>query len=315
MNNPSEEINPSIVQCLLKELTEELSPYGFDISPFLSGWYNAHVSSRVQLGPDLAPYDDCLCICLISNPQMFEKTFLPTVLDWCEKSGVESLDNVLKRLKTQYYGFKFLPGPDDPFDWSVFIRLQNALHNSIQNLKCKLSSDELLKFNDAKWIPDYAIKPVTLFPYVHVQTAGHVSGMAYFHQPNELIRNNPYEKKSGNYSGVSLHPYYGGWFGFRGIYIFPYLQYPTLVKQNPLSPIYSENKQLSNKLLKHLLYTYNSCWNENQWRNYKLFNDSFNFHCYSSDALAYFTISPLERVKFAQNWFTNQQENKNKQTC
>ncbi|CAH8490883.1 unnamed protein product [Schistosoma margrebowiei] len=296
MNNPSEGKDSSLVQCILKELAEELSPYGFDISPFLSGWYDANTSSKVRLGSDLTPHEDCLCICLLSNPQMFEKTFIPTVFDWCKESGIESLDNVLKCLKTRFCGSRFLPGSDDPFDWTVFIRLQKALSSSVQKLKLNLTPDESTKLNNAEWIPDYAIRPVTRLPYVHVQTAGHVSGMAYFHQPSDSIK-----KKCSSYSGVSLHPYYGGWFGFRGIYIFPNLRYPTLPRQNPLSPIYFENEQLPDELLEHVLHAYNCCWNENKWRDYKL-PDTID-HRYSLNALAYFSTSPSERVQFVRNLF------------
>ncbi|VDP89012.1 unnamed protein product, partial [Schistosoma mattheei] len=158
MNSPSGGKDSSLVQCILKELAEELSPYGFDMSPFLSGWYDANISSKVRLGSDLAPYEDCLCICLISSPQMFEKTFIPTVFDWCKESGIESLDNVLKCLKTRFCGSRFLPGSDDPFDWTVFVRLQKALSNSVQNLKLNLTPDESTKLNNAEWIPDYAIR-------------------------------------------------------------------------------------------------------------------------------------------------------------
>nr|CAH8821971.1 unnamed protein product [Trichobilharzia regenti] len=310
-----EEDNLQLSQCLLDELSQQLLPYGFDASPFLSGWYNAAVSRKVQLGKDLTAYDDCLCICLISNPQMFEKTFIPTICEWFKQSEGDSFEEVLKRMRSKFSRFKFPPGSSDPFDWAVFIRLQKVLEICIANIKSQLPSNELDKFDGAQWIPDYAIRLVTRLPYVHVQTAGHVSGMAYFHQPSEMIKQRSREQTGQPYCGVSLHPKYGGWFGFRGIYIFPNLRCPNLPKSTPLSyftPSTNDGFNSSgnnNSQLEALLYEYNECWSDNKWREYKLFNDNNNNnnsdcnHRYSNDAILYFSTEPSERVKFVQQWF------------
>ncbi|CAH8823770.1 unnamed protein product [Trichobilharzia szidati] len=326
MSNLLQEDNLHLSQCILAELSQQLSPYGFDASPFLSGWYNAAVSPKLQLGKDLTPYaDDCFCVCLISNPQMFEKTFIPTICEWFQQSEGDSFEEVLKGLRSKFTRYKFLPGSSDPFDWAVFIRLQKVLEMCITNIKSHLSSNQLDKLNGAEWIPDYATRFVTRFPYVHVQTAGHVSGMAYFHQPSEMIKQRSREQTGRPYCGVSLHPKYGGWFGFRGIYIFPNLRCPNLPKSTPLSYFTpstnntgsnsSLNNNNNNDQLESLLYEYNECWSDNKWRDYKLFNDDDNDnnnncnHRYSNDAILYFSTEPSERVKFVQQRFSRYSTN------
>ncbi len=57
-----------------------------------------------------------------------------------------------------------------------------------------------------------------------VQTAAHVSGTAFYYQPEPILTaameegvSLPWTNEQNVY-GVSLHPKYGGWFAIRGNY-------------------------------------------------------------------------------------------------
>ena len=58
---------------LKTKIGDILSSYGFEVEPFLTGWYNELVSEKFQL--DHPP--DTLAFIIISQPAMFEKAFLP----------------------------------------------------------------------------------------------------------------------------------------------------------------------------------------------------------------------------------------------
>jgi len=61
------------VKTLQSQLEEVLCPHGFEVHPFLVGWYNEQVSPKFHL--DYSP--DTLAFTVISQPSMFEKAFLP----------------------------------------------------------------------------------------------------------------------------------------------------------------------------------------------------------------------------------------------
>lgn len=197
-----------LVEQIEKQLDDYLGPCGFEYSFFLTGWYNLMVSPKLQLDMDLAPYSDCLAVCLISNPQMFEKTFVHWMNLWSFESGVESIQTELKRLKSEFANHDFTPNLTDYLDWTVFFTMNNFIKSMCANLQLKLDKFDFERLTSVKWIPDFALKPVTRLPYVHVQSAGYVSGLAYFYRPIDF-------GLSTNYVGCSLHPTYGGWFGFR----------------------------------------------------------------------------------------------------
>ena len=63
---------------VMKNLTEGR---GFEAHPFKIGWYNESVGDRFAL-----PYpDDTLAFVIISQPGMFEKSFLPFVANNLKK--------------------------------------------------------------------------------------------------------------------------------------------------------------------------------------------------------------------------------------
>ncbi|TPP64540.1 hypothetical protein FGIG_07006 [Fasciola gigantica] len=58
---------------------------------------------------------------------MFEASFLPLLLSWFEKEDDQSLEDVLRKLKSKETRKTSLPGLNDPLDWSVFLRVNAAL--------------------------------------------------------------------------------------------------------------------------------------------------------------------------------------------
>jgi len=62
-----------IVEETRNKIGQVLEPLGFEVHPFLIGWYNDQVSEKFRL-----PYpDSTLSFVVISQPSMFEKAFLP----------------------------------------------------------------------------------------------------------------------------------------------------------------------------------------------------------------------------------------------
>lgn len=66
-------MNPSEVKTLQSKLDNILGPHGFEVHPFLVGWYNDQVSPKFHL--DYPP--TTLAFTVISQPSMFERAFLP----------------------------------------------------------------------------------------------------------------------------------------------------------------------------------------------------------------------------------------------
>ncbi|KAF8569726.1 hypothetical protein P879_03127 [Paragonimus westermani] len=286
-----------LVSRTLTSLTGSLSPYGFEFAPFLVGWYNALVSGRLKLDNATAPHADCVVICIISNPKMFEQSFLPHLTSWFQADGVHSLGGALGGLKKQTNGYLQSPGLNDPLDWSVLLRINEGLNASLKTLQEQLSPDEFAMLASPRFITDYAMRPVTRLPYVHVQCAGHVSGLAYFHQRDTV--NCAPQFGNGN-PGCSLHPRYGGWFGFRGIVVFPNLRCPNLPRPVPVSSLPPGFPPFASELLDKLLIEFRDHWRENRWRNFGLPEDSHQL--YTAKAQLFFNTPPAKRAALLESW-------------
>ena len=76
-------MNPSEVKTLQSKLDNILGPHGFEVHPFLVGWYNDQVSPKYHL--DHPP--TTLAFTVISQPSMFERAFL-TFLSYQSRSGL-----------------------------------------------------------------------------------------------------------------------------------------------------------------------------------------------------------------------------------
>ena len=188
------------------------------------------------------PYDT-LALCIISTPEMLDKGFKPFL-----KSGECSGSN----------------DPIDQFIGSCLDRLIKTLPNK-----------------EVEIIHDYDLLP-SRRPKILVQTAGHVSGGAYYYR-RENVKKDPWSKDCKIF-GVSIHEKYSGWFGFRGVIILKDLIVPTLQQKPPADVVQGDNKLIE------LLEKFNYHWKD--WR----FRDIIPaVSKYSEEQKLYFDTAPGNR--------------------
>ncbi|CAL8105130.1 unnamed protein product [Calicophoron daubneyi] len=298
MSDNQEDLNLYLLNELMQILTKSLEPFGFEMAPFLVGWYHSVVGQRLHLDKAIAPHDDCVAICLISRAAMFEKSFIPLLKSWFEPENVHSLTEALTPLRSLVHRGRYLPGINDPLDWSVLLRLQSALDTAVRELEPKLSPEQAEAIAFSHFIPDYAMRPVTRMPMIHVQAAGHFSGLTYMHMPSESDLEEETAKK---FVGCCLHPKFGGWFGFRGVYVFPNLRCPHLPRRKPQSSIHPGVPPFPKETISNLLTEYNVHWNEGKWRDFGL-TDRMDVERYSPAATIYFNTTPKDRPKLLEQW-------------
>lgn len=164
-----------------------LSPNGFECHPFKVGWYNDHVAESFHL--EYQP--DTLAFVIISIPSMFEKTFIPYLLEAdCLRPQGDPLDQCMVK---HFSGIK-----------------------------------EEFPSYDISTIHDFELT-ANRRPRILVQTAGHVSGAVRYYQRKD-VKSDPWDEKKKIF-GVCLHPRYGGWFALRGVLIFSGVTCPDLPRQ------------------------------------------------------------------------------------
>ncbi|THD24260.1 Methylmalonic aciduria homocystinuria type C protein [Fasciola hepatica] len=289
VSTQSEVCCSKMLEHVLSKLKTELEPLGFELSPFLVGWYNELVSVKLHLD---APSSDCLAICLISSPMMFEASFLPLLFSWFEKEDGQSLEDVLRNLKSKETRKTSLPGLNDPLDWSVFIRVNAALKRLREDNNLLLTETESLALGTARFVPDYVVRPVSRLPLIHVQCAGHVSGLAYYHKACIKVKD-----LSKEY-GCSLHPKYGGWFGFRGVIVFPDIRCPELPRPITRSPLLPGLPPFDTEALQTLITEYRERWRDNRWRDIGV--DEQTVCRYSETARSFFNTPPSSRAQWVE---------------
>ena len=205
-------------------------------------WYNEVVQSafRLRYPPDT------LAVSIISTPSMFEKTFKPFVAstDWTNRSE----------------------SPSDPLD--------RCIHEQLEEASRRLADRG---FN-VDIIHDYDLD-FTRKPRILVQTAGHVSGQAYYYQRSHVTASAPWPTNKPIY-GVSIHPKYGGWFAFRGVLIFRDVAV-ELKRREPEDVVSTNEKRIE------LLEKFNSSWEDFQYRDVVPVEER-----YSDEQKAYFAATP-----------------------
>ena len=146
---------------------------------------------------------------------------------------------------------------------------------------------------------DYELHP-SRRPKVLVQTAGHVSGAAYYYQ-KEMVSSEhwPQDKKI---FGVSMHPKYGGWFAFRGIIVVEDIQVGEEFKQKePLQCVGGKEK------IAELLELFNGTWQDGRYRDVMA---GSILERYSEDQQEYFGTLPRERHKLIEKWIAKSEDEK-----
>ena len=172
------------------KLASALEPLGFEIHPFLVGWYNDLVADKFKL-----PHrDDVLAFVILSQPSMFEKCFLPYLMD-DRRRGESDRDS-------------------DPLDKC----LKNTFIEACRG------------FDDCEIIHDFELMP-NRRPKIVAQTAAHVSGAVKLFRKEDLEAGG-IKSRSGKLYPVCLHPKFGGWFGIRAAVIFKTAEAENLPKKS-----------------------------------------------------------------------------------
>ena len=143
---------------------------------------------------------------------------------------------------------------------------------------------------DIETMHDFELHP-NRRPKILVQTAGHVSGAAYYYQKGE-VKNPPWDNKKRIF-GVSIHPTFGGWFAFRGAVIFKNVQVPFLIQKPPIDIVESEEKKIE------LLEKFNTNWED--WSYRDITNPDQK---YSMEQKAYFSTPPSKRFELLKDFGT-----------
>ncbi|CAL8105124.1 unnamed protein product [Calicophoron daubneyi] len=201
-----------LVKNVLVTLRHLLHPYGFEIAPFLMGWYQEVVHScgpGTKNAVGLHPHS--VAFCIMSNPDMFDLSFLSHLSSWF-RPGVNSFKQAIAPLQPILAQNINAPNRNDLLDWSVFLRLQSSLNACIREVSRSLSAEQQNAIGKVHYFPDYCLTPLPGLPFIHVQASAHVSGLAYFHRPSESMKKVTYKT---TLAGCSMHPAYGGWFGLR----------------------------------------------------------------------------------------------------
>lgn len=190
------------------------------------------------------PYDDdTMATLIISTPDMFDKSLLPFIL------------------RTECHGTR------DMLDQSIM--------EHFDNLKKELSDYDIEAMHDFELLPSRR-------PKILVQTAGHVSGAAYYYQRKD-VQPDPWDDKTKIF-GVSIHPKYGGWFALRGVLIFKNVKWPDLPKKSPVDIVPTF------ELKKELLERFNFRWQDWTFRDIIPVEKK-----YSEDQKKYFETPPKDR--------------------
>lgn len=195
------------------------------------------------------PYSgDTLAVLLVSTPSMFEQLFIPY-------------------LNSPHYS----RDPLDPLD--------QCFKHFFSQLKAYFMDQEV------EVIHDFEVSPISRKPHVLVQTAGHVAGVARYYQREDLDPD-PWPKERKVY-GVSMHPEYGGWFGFRGVLIFKTVMAPQLRWVEPEDCVPSQEMRVQ------LLEKYNWSWKDWSFRDVIVGGVKER---YSEQQKVYFGTEPGQRL-------------------
>lgn len=201
MEETKEIRNISLVELaeMSHKLESELVPRGFEFHPFKVDWYNNQVAESFRL-----PYqEDTVAFVVISTPSMFEKAFLPFVVELdCQRSSQDPLDQCMVH---------------------CFSTIKEVL----------FPAEKVIIMHDFELSPNRR-------PKVLMQTAGHVSGAVHYYQRKDL-KSDPFDP-SKKVFGVCLHPRYGGWFALRSVVIFPQFVCPELKPQQPKDILHSDKE-------------------------------------------------------------------------
>ena len=198
-----------------------------------------------------------LALCIISTPEMFDKGFKPFLKDGSYSGSMDPLDEFI----------------------STYL---NKFKTKVPNAEMEI-------------IFDYELLP-SRRPKILVQTAGHVSGAAFYYR-RENIRNDPWPETTKIY-GVSIHEKYAGWFGFRGVIVFKNIKASDLKQKLPVDVVCEDEKIV--ELLEKFNY---------HWRDWSYRDIVPAVMKYSEEQKLYFDTPPSERKKLLKNLISSELRN------
>lgn len=184
-------------------LESQLEAAGMEAHPFKINWYN----NKVAAIHHLSYHPDTLAWVVISQPFMFEKLFIPYLVNECRHD--RRSDPLDQCMKDYFSGLKHGP----------------------------FSSD------DIEVIHDFELHP-SRRPRVLIQTAGHVAGAAYYYQRSDVDADSDPWPQSKKVFGVSVHPRFGGWFALRAVLVFKNVQVPDLEQKSPPDCVVGNEKRI-----------------------------------------------------------------------
>lgn len=186
---------------------------------------------------------DTFAILVISTPDMFDKSLIPFIIRE-ECLGIEDL-------------------------------LDQCVREQFNSIKEHFSSLKIEAIHDFELLPSRQ-------PKILVQTAGHVSGAAFFYQRKD-VQPDPWDPTRKIY-GVSYHPKYGGWFALRGVLIFQDVLCEDLVPREPLDCVSDMERR------QELLERFNGNWQDWTYRDMITVEKK-----YSDIQKEYFATAPKDR--------------------
>ncbi len=252
---------PITVKRLQDCLDAHLSPRGFEAHPFLVGWYNQVVADKFKL-----PFcEDAVAFVILSQPSMFERTFLPYLMDHIDDSD----DDVFKRI--------------DPLD-----KCMREAMAEVRAVISKELGDGSVAGEGVQVIHDFELLPGRR-PKILAQTAAHVAGAARFLRPATDLED-PEAALAGLRSPkaypVCVHPRFGGWFAIRAVAVLPGVEDPAMAR--PAAPL----PDLTQGEIAEVLRLYNDEWRDWRFRDAAVARPEER---YSTLQMEYFATEPAKR--------------------
>ncbi|KHN82462.1 MMACHC-like protein [Toxocara canis] len=241
---------------------------GFECHRFKVGSYNKLVAADFQL-----PFaEDVMAVVVLNTPSFFETTFKRWLQS--QATGGKGLNELIER---------FGANPMQAYFLEKFERVKRDL------LPVKAHVIQDFDFTKSR------------IPKVLLTTCGMVSGAAYFYRPSE---NAPYiidpvthvQKRR---MGLSLHPKFGGHFGFRAVYIFPEIHLPAEFKERT-APMVLKTAEKH----KEALNLFNYHWKDGRFRDC-----GDPVERYSDLQLKFFSTPPMARWQLIAHWFDANRSN------
>jgi methylmalonic aciduria homocystinuria type C protein len=199
------------VEDLRADLAGILEPHGFEVQPFLVGWYDQQVAEKFHLGHQ----PDTLAFVVISQPSMFEKAFLP----WLASAELDSIRDPIDQCMMHYFSLAQCrhPATEALHDFQLGpTRRPKVL---VQTAGHVAAAARLYRAEDVPALADTTADSGKLFPVCHHPVWGGwfaLRGVLVFREVRaELERREPGPALGGAEAEQLLRMYNGRWQDWR----------------------------------------------------------------------------------------------------